>query len=262
MDVLEEVYSFYDFFDGEKGIIGYSENGKPIPYFSTGGGEFSLIIQYCMHAREYITAYLALEHIKYYKNFDVGAKIYFLPVTNPDGVEIALYKDKLYKANAKGVDLNVNFDAKWGSGVYNKKTAGSSDYIGEYPFSAAESRCLRDFTYKIKPHMTISYHSKGEEIYFYFNQKENYERDKYIAEEVAKTTGYKIVNPIGSAGGYKDWCVEKLGIPALTIEVGRNELSHPVSKKYLPEIFAKNKYVPLAAVTALKNVTGEVNGKR
>ncbi len=258
MDVLEEIYSFYDLFDGEKGSIGNSENGKFIPYFRTGSGELSIIIQYCIHAREYITSYLALEHIKRYKNFDIGARLYFIPVTNPDGVEIALYKNPFYKANANGVDLNVNFDAKWGSGIYNKKTAGSSDYIGEYPFSAAESRCLRDFTLKIKPNMTISYHSKGEEIYFYFNQKENYDRDKRIAEAIAKQTGYKIVTLIGSVGGYKDWCVEKLGIPSVTIEVGRNELNHPISKKYLPEIFEKNKDVPTAAVTAVKNSLGEM----
>lgn len=262
MDVLEEVYNFYDGFGGEKGIIGYSERGKGIPYFCVGGGDVTLLIQYCIHAREYITAYLGLEHIKFYENRQIGAKIYFLPIVNPDGVFIALNRNPLYKANANGVDLNVNFDALWGSGVSNKKVKGDSDYIGEYPFSAAESRALRDFTYKTKPDITVSYHSKGEEIYYYFYQKQNLSRDRFIAQAVAKETGYKIVNPIGSAGGYKDWCVQKLGIPSLTIEVGDNRLSHPIGKQYLPSILKKNVNVPQVAVNALKTFVGEHNAKR
>lgn len=262
MNILEEVYAFYEVFDGEKGYIGQSESGKLIPYMRVGSGEVRIVIQYSMHAREYITAYLALEHIKYYQKTGIDGSIYFIPLLNPDGVEIALNNDPLYKANALGVDLNVNFDARWGTGVKNKIEKGSSDYIGEHPFSASESMALRDFTYKIKPNMTISYHAKGEEIYFCFHQKHTLCRDFFIADAVAKLTGYKIVNPVGSAGGYKDWCIEKLNIPALTIEVGRDELTHPIEKKYLPEIFSKNKNVPLVALDALKKALGDNYAKK
>jgi hypothetical protein len=44
----------------------------------------------------------------------------------------------------------------------------------------------------------------------------------------------------GSAGGYKDWCVEKLGIPAFTVEVGKDELSHPLGEETLQDIIEKN----------------------
>ena len=142
MDVLEEVYSFYDGFKGEKGVFGFSEEGRPLVYFLAGKGAPVLLAQYAMHAREYVTAYVALEEVKYLAERDIGGSVYVLPLVNPDGVRIALTRDKLWKANAKGVDLNVNFDARWGTGAQNKRTAGASDYIGEYPFSAAESAAL------------------------------------------------------------------------------------------------------------------------
>ena len=74
---------------------------------------------------------------------------------------------------------------------------------------------------------------------------------KAVAEKFAEITGYKIKNvEKSSSGGYKDWCVEKLKIPALTIEVGSDELSHPISVENLEEIYEKNKYVAKALIFA------------
>lgn len=253
MDVLEEVYSFYDGFKGEKGVFGFSEEGRPLVYFLAGKGAPVLLAQYAMHAREYVTAYVALEEIKYLSERDIEGSVYVLPLVNPDGVRIALTRDKLWKANAKGVDLNVNFDARWGTGAQNKRTAGASDYIGEYPFSAAESAALRNFTLRVMPDMTVSYHTKGEEIYWYFYQQgERAERDRALAEAAASLTGYAVRTPFSSAGGYKDWCVEKLSIPAITIEAGADWLPHPIGKERAAEIFRKNKDVPLELIRRLK----------
>ena len=67
-------------------------------------------------------------------------------MVNIDGVEIAINNKPLYKANANGVDLNVNFDAKWGSGESNLTTINDENYIGKHPFSESETKALRDFT--------------------------------------------------------------------------------------------------------------------
>ena len=163
---------------------------------------------------------------------------------NPDGVNICEKVDPLYKANARGVDLNVNFDARWGRGKSNVRFAGKENFIGEYAFSEPETVALRDFTLKIKPDMTLSYHSKGEEIYFEFFQNPScMQRDRIYAELVSEITGYQIKSTPFSAGGYKDWCIEKLNIPSLTIEVGSDALSHPIDKCHVEEIFAKNRGV-------------------
>ena len=56
----------------------------------------------------------------------------------------------LWKANARGVDLNVNFAASWGKGKRNLRVAGAENYIGEKPFSEPETLTLKNFTQKIK----------------------------------------------------------------------------------------------------------------
>ena len=51
----------------------------------------------------------------------------------------------LWKANARAVDLNVNYNAKWGEGRQNVTYPAPSDYIGEFPVSEPENIALRDF---------------------------------------------------------------------------------------------------------------------
>jgi len=46
-----------------------------------------------------------------------------------------------------------------------------------------------------------------------------------------------------SCGGYKDYCVSKLKIPSLTIEVGSDNLLHPIDEKHLDEIFYRHKNI-------------------
>ena len=245
MDIIEKIYGFYNFFKFEKGFIGYTEQRKPIPYFKVKKSDFPIVIvQYGIHAREHITCHLALLQIRDFLLNGNNGTVYFIPAVNIDGIEIALKEKPLYKANANGVDLNVNFDARWGSGVSNKTKKGDENYIGEKPFSESESRALRDFTLSVKPNITLSYHAKGEEIYWEFFQKDkDRERDFLIAKKLSIATGYRLRENLKSAGGYKDWCIEKLKIPAFTIEVGKDSLAHPICTKNLMEIYLQNKQV-------------------
>ena len=132
----------------------------------------------------------------------------------------------MWKANARGVDLNVNFDAEWGRGALNSRTPGGSNYIGPKPLSESESRALAAFTLKVRPFVTFSFHTKGGEVYWQFMGG----GDRRGAELLAAATGYKIKLTPGSAGGYKDWCIQKLGIPAYTVECGSDGLSHPICR--------------------------------
>lgn len=219
-----------------------------------------------IHARENITSDLVFEMIEK-GAFDKIEKfnLSFIVMANPDGVEIqngklqnfSKHRQKkivkmnngsndfsMWKANAFGVDLNNNFDAKWGTNVHSK-IPSSQGFVGKKPFSENETKTIMKYTKKMKPFITISYHTKGEEIYFNFFQKSSYlARDEKIAKRFADSTGYKVVNVEEvSSGGFKDWCIEKLKIPALTIEVGSDDLSHPITKENLSEIFEKNKSI-------------------
>lgn len=76
------------------------------------------------------------------------------------------------------------------------------------------------------PHAALAFHTKGEEIYWEFDGA------GFImgARVLARSTGYapKIIS--GSAGGYKDWCLKRLKIPAYTIECGSDRLAHPITQ--------------------------------
>ena len=232
----------------------------------------TVIIHGAIHAREHITTDLICLLIKdISSNYEKYTKmnfpnIIFVPMVNPDGVELVYnglksVSDKnkrkellkingsndfsLFKANANGVDLNTNFDAKWGSGDQNKVFPASSDYIGLCPMSEPEVRALALLTINTKACFTISYHSKGQEIYYeFFNKKENIKRDRKIAKLISKKLHYRIRNLQNvSGGGYKDWCIYRLDIPAVTIEVGKDCWIHPIKENKLKQIYNRNKNI-------------------
>ena len=56
--------------------------------------------------------------------------------------------------------------------------------------------------------------------------------------------GAIIKNPeMFSSGGLKDYAIEKLKIPALTVELGSDELTHPIREESLNEIYEKHKTI-------------------
>ena len=55
-------------------------------------------------------------------------------------------------------------------------------------------------------------------------------------------TGYRLVDgTLGSAGGYKDYCICALGIPSLTIELVDDSASHPLPYDYASEEVRRTK---------------------
>ncbi len=222
--IFNEVKRFYLSYTGRKCIIGYSVRGREIFALHVGenfGKQF--IAVYGVHGREWITARLAIKHIK--KGLKRGGG-WIIPLVNPDGAYLCETKDPTWKANARGVDLNCNFDADWGCGRLNTKLRGSENCIGDSPFSEPESAAVRNFTLKVKPFVTLSFHTKGGEIYYEYGGR----GDIRGAEIIAGCTGYKVRKIYGSCGGYKDWCIQKLRIPAYTVECGADRLRHPIKK--------------------------------
>ena len=260
MDIYQIVSKFYKAVSSEKTVIGKSAFGRKLYAFKIGDGSPVGIAQYAIHGREYVTSYLALKH------FERGVfkgSFWFVPLANPDGAllsqtgleSVKRERDRmkllrlnggsenfsLWKANGRGVDLNVNFDARWGTGAKNVLCAGAENYIGRKPFSEPETRALKNFTEKIKPDYTVSYHTKGEEIYWYFYQSmRTCPRDKGLASALSRSTGYPLSYAKGSAGGYKDWCIQTLKIPSFTIEAGDDRLCHPLGEEAIEDILEKN----------------------
>jgi len=224
-----------------------------------------IIITAGIHSREHITSHFVVKLIKHFlemgKTF--SQKVYFFPMLNPDG--IMLIKDglnsvpkklqpfiksivpnedfSLFKANANCVDLNVNFDAKWGEGKSNLTHPHSENFIGEKPFSENETAALRNFTLQKKPSMTFSYHAKGQELYWEFGQVgKRRKEDKKLAKKINRHLNYKLIHDTKtSAGGYKDWCIERLNIPSFTIELVNDKHQHPLTDyKVVEEEFIRH----------------------
>ena len=260
MDVYQKVKDFYKSVKTEKRIIGKSLFGRDIFAVKVGESTPVGIAQYAIHGREYITAELAISH------FERGVfrgSIWLIALVNPDGAllsqkGISTVKNKrqkakllhlngsedfsLWKANGRGVDLNVNFPARWGTGAKNVRIAGAENYIGPFPCSEPESASLKAFTEEINPDYTVSYHTKGEEIYWYFYQSAHTcMRDRRLAEALSRSTGYPLADAGNSAGGYKDWCIQRFQIPAFTIEAGGENFKHPLDgREPLEDIIKKN----------------------
>lgn len=266
--------------------IGKSTLGKNI--LATHVGDYSgpqIVVQAGIHAREYITTSLLVEQARYLHNTESvqGGGIYFIFLTNPDGAQIALdgidsivcqiTRDYLtlanagssdfskYKANINLVDLNTNFDANWGEGSQNVFCPATENFVGYYPNSEREVQNLINFTLKNRPLITISYHSKGNVIYYGFagQSEENISRDQSIGESLSGLTGYPLIFTENSTGGYKDWCINTLKIPAYTIEVGDDSLEHPLGIENLPEIYSRNKDVPLLALEKAKEFAKDID---
>ena len=266
-------------------FIGASVLGRKIPMFHVGGYTGNqVLIQGAIHAREHITAklivmqiYHALEgNLPRPRQKECAGGIYFIPMTNPDGVSLCQFglssirgggckrrlleinggsaDFSLWKANANAVDLNCNFPARWGTGAQNVFAPAPESYVGPRAASEPETRALMGVTKKICPALTISYHCKGREIYWQFHQTgARLLRDKAIAGVFAETTAYALIDgDRGSAGGYKDWCIEKFRIPAYTFEIVDDKYQHPVPYSALADEFPLNKDIPRIALEQLK----------
>ncbi len=249
--------------------IGESECGNPVLCVHKGRRDGAqIVVTAAIHARECYTALVVIGQASAFAGRGGGA--YFIPLVNPDG---ALFFERgetfgreflkrnrdmrrVWKANADGVDLNTNFDANWGSGAQNVRIAGASDYIGGCPLCAKESAALAEFTEKVKPQATVSYHCMGGELYWeFFQNAEARCRDERIAEAVAARIGVKKIDgDLHSAGGYKDFCIQKLGIPALTIELIRSG-SHPFPPEAFAADGAKNRDLPQYLIELLNSET-------
>ena len=271
MDIYEKITAFYNEIRTDKKIIGNTLFGRSMYAMKVGSGAPVGIAQYGIHGREFITAMLAV------MQYEIGVakgSCWIVPLVNPDGAllsetglataSLSYQKEliainggddfRLWKANGRGVDLNVNFPARWGKGDKNVRVAGAENFIGHHPFSEPETLALKYFTEEVKPDYTVSYHTKGEEIYWHFGQSmRTCLRDRRLAETIAKETGYAVAEAKGSVGGYKDWCIRRFHIPSFTIEVGADKYPHPLGEDALTEIIERNK-------TTLFALSKEIDG--
>ena len=257
--------------------LGTSILGKGIPIISIGEGLRSFLYVGAHHGMEWITSLILCRFLEEFSCFyrehrspyglslDALTKIcrlYIVPMLNPDGVEYQMHgiadDNPLYdrafsmngrsldfsrwQANARGVDLNHNYDA--GFDEYKKLEiengidgGGPTRYSGEYPESEPEVAALCKFIRfhdDIQGIMTL--HTQGEEIFFRSGGI-TLPKSERVVKKMATLCGYTPSDAEGLAsyGGLTDWCVRSMQIPSFTLECGRG--CNPLPASVYPSIY-------------------------
>jgi g-D-glutamyl-meso-diaminopimelate peptidase len=149
-----------------------------------------------------------------------------------------------WKANLKGVDLNLQYPAGWLQAREIKFSQGFTrpgprDYVGRAPLTQPESRAMAEYTARFDPALVLAYHSQGREIYWKFRDYE-IPGARELGEAFARVSGYTLADPAeeSSYAGYKDWFIQEFRRPGYTIEVGQGVNPLPLSQ--FAEIYADN----------------------
>ena len=239
--------------------IGKSCAGRDIQALKIGNASEYSLIAAAVHGSEHITTNVlmmfaeelceALENDSSVGGLNARKALFkkgiiFIPRANPDGCEISIhgaagcagksdairnfFSDdfKHYNANLRGVDLNHNFDAGFKEVKSAEQKAGiygpsGTRYGGSRPESEPETVALCDICRKINIRQLLALHTQGEVIYWTYGENRP-SRSERMAEIMASSANYILDTPdeIASAGGYKDWFIEKFNRPGFTAELG------------------------------------------
>ena len=262
--------------------IGKSVMQKDIICAEIGRGEKKVFLGGAYHGLEYLTAAFL---IKFLSNYTVAVmtetehygydikKLYdsvtlcIVPMVNPDGVDIAVNGlditneyhrhlismvgihsfNHVWQANARGVDINHNFDANWHMVV---DRPSPSKYGGESASSEPETRAVEEFVRKENFELMLAFHSQGREIYYDFDGMTG-KHSLEIAEKMAKESGYAVCVPEGTAsyGGCKDWFIKEFGKAGFTVEIGQGQ--NPLPMSMLDDVYDENAKIILCAMESV-----------
>ena len=256
-------------------ILGKSNSEKPVLiHAGIHGREYLTSLLVMKQIEYYLNNYENGEYceVKYKDLFNL-VTFHLIPMVNPDGITISqmgikgvrseklkdciyecYYNDlnsrytcdrfknylKKWKANARGVDLNRNFDAAWNE-IKQSKKCSFKNYKGKYPNSEPESKALVNLVDKYNFIYTVSYHSSGNLIYWDYRDSLVKSESSELADLISCVTGYTKEKSDSEysevvPGGFKDWASSKPNnpIPSITIEVGLGTCPLKISEfKYI-----------------------------
>ena len=155
--------------------------------------------------------------------------VVLVPLVNPDthgtvgsglerGHQPSIWRRTNHAAGG-GVDLNRNFDNRWGAGSLEP---GHNNYRGPHAASEPEVRALQDLARAMRPTAVYDLHSPGGVVLVPAGVPDA----RVAAELVSRASGYAVSQsdahwsePVGG-GTVKDWSHDQLGATSLTIETG------------------------------------------
>lgn len=223
--------------------------GRSVYALQFGSGSRKLLITAGHHANETITSDAVWQWLFTFCNALLdgrtvcgaearelyhNAMVYLVPLVNPDGADLAAgvcasgspeyraaadiaaqYPDipfpSGWKANLRGVDLNLNYPARWEAARRIKKAQGVStpaprDFAGFSPLDQPETAALAAFTRCIHPELMLALHTQGSVIYP--GPDETAPPGAHaLAQAFSDASGYPVepVPPESANAGFKDW---------------------------------------------------------
>lgn len=285
IEALQERYPFIEVIE-----IGRSVLGTPIYALKMGMGKQKVFYNAAFHANEWITIPVLLRFAEEVADaystrgrlygIDISrllrkVTLYLVPLVNPDGVDLvngAITDDVIlqgveriadrypgipypngWKANIRGVDLNLQFPAEWLAARQTKFAQGFTtfaprDFVGEGPLTEPEALAVYNYTLQENFDLILAYHSQGEVIYWKFLDYEP-PRSREIALYFGQVSGYTVEEtPIASGyAGYKDWFIQNYNRPGYTIEVGQG--INPLPIEQFNQIYQDNIGILLGGMT-------------
>lgn len=267
-DMTKDLHALTEKYPGKSGLesIGSSYDDRRIWCLRIGNKSASdkLVINAAIHGREWKNSQIIMrqaeELLREYRDFQKRFNktcIYIIPMDNPDGVSISQYgfssiRDKklrkkckklghsdIWKANARGVNLNNNFPA--GFHKYKKKPHYMY-YFGKKAGSERETRALMKFINRVVPRAVINLHSTGSILYWDFSVEDKLHEKLYaLASRINSFNKYMLM-PKGTgtnmAGGFADWLNYKKEITSVTVETGT--VMCPLPHSQYKSIYKKN----------------------
>lgn len=245
-------------------IAGQSVLGRHLYTAEVGHGAGKLLLCGAFHGMESLTTTLLLRYLECLLQREVLlCRVTFLPMLNPDGVQIQQLgwmhggrncrrvwvagkgDTSRWQANSRGVDLNHNFDAGWQNLRYREMQSGilgpaPTRFGGYFPESEPETRAVCELCRREQFSAAVALHTQGEEIYWDFGEFTPPE-SLLLAQKMAQASGYTVSHPEGLAvgGGFKDWFLCQFQRVAFTIECGYGV--NPLPEESASEIFPKVK---------------------
>ncbi len=247
--------------------IGSSVLGRPIRAVTLGRGPQSVLMAAAFHGQEWLTALVCLRLCEEIADAVCNGRplvgwdmrralrerrVVWVPMVNPDGVEIALHgsaaaqrfaetvrraggdRPGYWQANARGVDINHNFNAGWLILQQAERKKGISgpagrQWGGPAPESEPETEALVRLCRAVPFRAAVALHSQGEEIYWRYGERTP-ASSLLIAKVLSAASGYAVAEPteLASHGGFKDWFIEEFGKPGFTFELGRGRNPLPL----------------------------------
>jgi serine/threonine protein kinase len=230
--------------EGNAFSIGKSIEGKSLDVYRFGSGPIIRVIIGGIHGGyESNTATLVYLLRDDFKNGLIAVPenitLYLLPVFNPDGFYDYLNLPAGY-ANARGVDLNRNWDALWQTDWDRTKCLNPIPITaGEYPFSEPETQALRDFLLSNRVDALISYHSAMSAIFAGGRPEPDPASDRLARTlSAASLYLYPPTNNSGcqNTGQLIDWASAN-GIAAVDVELTAHESNDILINRKLLEAF-------------------------